>query len=71
MSIFNNLFGQMKVTEKTYNKFINTGEVPINIIRMIAFKVIRQEPLNNQELAIFHDKTHTINEMIIKITENK
>jgi len=66
-----NLFGPVRVTKNTYDQFINTGKVPINVLKMIAFKVIRQETLTQQENAIFVSKTKEINELIIKITNNK
>jgi hypothetical protein len=66
-----NLFGPVRVTTNTYNQFINTGKVPMNVLKMIAFKVIRQETLTQQENAIFVSKTKEINELIIKITNNK
>lgn len=66
-----NLFGPVRVTEKTYNRFIDTGVVPPNVIRMLAFKVIRNEEMNEQEKTIFFNKTREVNEMIIKITNNK
>lgn len=64
-----NLFGPVRVTTNTYERFINTGKVPMNVLKMIAFKVIRQETLTQQEMAIFSNKTGEINELIIKITE--
>jgi hypothetical protein len=67
-NMFKNPFSPIRVTEKTYNKFVDTGEVPSYIIRMIAFKIIKREPLNIQETAIFNNKTDEINKMIIKIT---
>ena len=66
-----NLFGPVRVTKNTYDQFINTGKVPMNVLKMIAFKVIRQETLTQQEMAIFTVKTKEINELIIKITNNK
>lgn len=70
MSIFN-LFGPVRVTTNTYNQYINTGKVPMNVLKMIAFKVIRQETLTQQEMVIFTGKTKEINELIIKISNNK
>jgi len=69
--MFKNLFGPVRVTTNTYNQYINTGKVPMNVLKMIAFKVIRQETLTQQEMSIFTGKTKEINELIIKISNNK
>jgi hypothetical protein len=54
-----------KVTDKIYNKFIDTGQVPDNIIKLLAIKLINNETLNDKELAIFYATTSDINEMIV------
>lgn len=54
-----------KVTDKIYNKFIDTGQVPDVIIKLLAIKLINNEALNAKELAIFYANTADINEMIV------
>lgn len=54
-----------KVTDKIYNKFIDTGQVPDIIIKLLAIKLINNEALNAKELAIFYANTSDINEMIV------
>ena len=54
-----------KVTDKIYNKFIDTGQVPDVIIKLLAIKLINNEVLNAKELAIFYANTSDINEMIV------
>jgi len=71
MSIFNNLFGPVRVTKPIYEQYINHGKVPMNVLKMIAFKIIRNETLNQLEMVIFTGKTKEINELIIKISNNK
>lgn len=66
-----NLFGPVTVTEKVYNRFINTGKVSERIIRMLAFKLMKDEALNWYELTIFYGKTAEINEMIRKLSKDK
>ena len=66
-----NPFRSVSVTEKIYNRFINTGKVSDSIIRMIAIKLMKDEELNWHELTIFYGKTAEINEMIIKLTKDK
>lgn len=58
-----------KVTTKIYNKFIDTGYVPDNIIRLLAIKLIKNEPLNDKELAIFYANTSDVNNMIVVLSK--
>ena len=69
--MFDKLFGLVRVTQTTYNTYINTGNVPMNVLKMIAFKIIKNETLTQQEMVIFTGKTAEINELIRKITNNK
>jgi len=69
--MFDKLFGSVRVTTSTYNQYINSGKVPMNVLKMIAFKIIRNETLNQQEMVIFTGMTKEINELIVKITNNK
>ena len=66
-----NPFRKVEVTEKVYKKFIDTGKVHNSIIRMIAFKLMKDEELNWRELVIFYGKTGEVNEMIRKLTKYK
>ena len=58
-------FSPVEVNDRIYNNFIDNGEVPKKIIRLLAFKVMANEPLNTRELTIFYGKTAEVNEMII------
>lgn len=58
-----------KVTTKIYNKFIDTGYVPDNIIRLLAIKIIKKELLDDKELAIFYANTSNINDLIILLSK--
>jgi len=69
--MFDKLFGSVRVTTSTYNQYINSGKVPMNVLKMIAFKIIRNETLTQQEMVIFTGMTKEINELIVKITNNK
>ena len=64
-----NLFRKVRVTNKIYNKFIDTGKVPNDIITLLALKVIEKRELNEKELAIFFSKTSEINEVIVDISK--
>jgi hypothetical protein len=64
-----NLFKKPKVTEKVYNKFIDTGVVDESILKLIAIKVIESRSLSEWERCIFFDKTSEINTIIVKITK--
>jgi hypothetical protein len=55
------------VNEKVYKHFIDTGEVDPSIIKLIAVKIVKQEPLNKYEHAIFFDKTAEINEELTNL----
>lgn len=61
-------FFRTRVTDKIFDQFVNTGEVPDRILRMIAFKVIKREQMSNNEMAIFIGKTEDINKLIVEIT---
>lgn len=54
----------LKITDSQYEKFVDTGRVSDLMIKIIAFKIIKRERLNEKELAIFYAKTSLINEMI-------
>jgi hypothetical protein len=58
-----------KVTDKIYNKFIDTGQVPDNIIKLLAIKLMKNETLNEKELAIFYATTSEINDMIVVLSK--
>ena len=47
-----------------YDEFINTGNVPEEVLRDIASKVKNRQPLTPEEQAIFADKTARINEIL-------
>jgi hypothetical protein len=56
------------VDQKVCDKFIETGKVSEHYLRVICFKIIKNQPLNEFEKVIFHGKTKEINELIISIT---
>ena len=58
-----------KVTDKIYNKFIDTGQVPDNIIKLLAIKLIKNETLNEKELTIFYATTSDVNNMIVILSK--
>jgi len=58
-----------KVTDKIYNKFIDTGQVSDNIIKLLAIKLIKNETLNEKELAIFYATTSDVNNMIVILSK--
>ena len=61
----------VKVTNKVYNKFVDTENVSDTILRVLAFKVKKQESLSSIEYAIFCGKTSEINEIIVEISLDK
>ena len=66
-----NPFRPIRVTRPIYEQFINTGRIPENILRLIAFKIIKNESLSEMELVIFHGKTQEINELIIQLSKKE
>lgn len=66
----NKFFGPVQVTEKIYNRFIDTGFVPESTIRLLAFKIIDKKELTTEEMAIFCGKTAEVNDMIIQISNS-
>ena len=58
---------QVRVTPKIYQHFVDTGKVPADVLKMIAFKISENEKLTNLEIAIFAGKTAEINELLIVI----
>jgi hypothetical protein len=63
------LFKRVGVTDKIYKKFIDTGKVPNDIIRLLAFKVIENKKLDKQEMVIFFGMTSEVNEMIVALSK--
>jgi hypothetical protein len=59
----------LKITDSQYEKFVNTGKVSDLMMRIIAFKIIKREELNEKELAIFYSKTSLINEIIASVAK--
>lgn len=60
-------FPLIRVNDKIYEKFINTGVVSIEILRLLAFKTIKGIKLNEKEFSIFSNKTKEINDIILNI----
>jgi hypothetical protein len=59
----------LKITDSQYERFVDTGKVSDSMIRIIAFKIIKREELNEKELAIFYSKTSLINEIIASVAK--
>lgn len=68
--MFSNFFKPVEVTEKIYQKFIDTGKVPRSIIHLLAIKIIDGRELNEMEFAIFSNKTSEINNLITEIKKD-
>jgi hypothetical protein len=63
------LFKRVGVTDKIYKRFIDTGKVPNDTIRLLAFKVIENKKLNEQETTIFFGMTSEVNKMIVALSK--
>jgi hypothetical protein len=63
-------FSPIKVTKRIWDRFVDSGEVPVSIIRLLAFKTMKGESLTDQEFAIFCSKTAEVNDMIIQVSQN-
>jgi hypothetical protein len=59
----------LKITDSQYERFVDTGKVSDSMIRIIAFKIIKGEKLDEKELAIFYNKTSLINETIANVAK--
>ena len=64
------LFGPIRVTDRIWDRFVDKGEVPTSIIRLLAFKIMKREELSQREMAIFCANTDAINNMIIQVSQN-
>lgn len=60
------------IPEDVYQRFIDTGDVPMNILETIAQKIKSHTSLSPYETAIFNDKSNTkkINDMLIAEADN-
>ena len=63
------LFKRVGVTDKIYKKFIDTGKVPDDIIRLLAFRVIENKKLSQEEMTIFFGITAEVNKVIVEISK--
>jgi len=66
--LIKDFFRPIQVTDRIWNQFVDRGQVPDSIIRLLAFKTIKRENLTEREFAIFCAKTDAINNMIIQVT---
>ena len=66
-----NIFRPVTLTDKLYNKFVDTGYVPERILRLLAFKIIKGETLTRKEMAVFIEYTSEIEDMIKVIAKDK
>ena len=63
------LFKRVGVTDKIYKKFIDTGKVPDDIIRLLAFRVIENKQLTEKEMVIFFGMTSEVNKVIVEVSK--
>ena len=63
------LFRKVEVTDKIYKKFIDTGKAPEKVIRLLAFKIMKNEELNKKEMAVFFGMTSEVNQMIVALSK--
>lgn len=54
----------VNISDEVYDRFVDSGEVPAEIVTAIAEKVKNKTPLSDRENAIFTDKTSEINTII-------
>ena len=66
-----NIFRPVTLTDKLYNKFVDTGYVPERIIRLLALKIIKAETLTKEEMAVFIEYTSAIEDMIKVLAKEK
>ena len=64
-------FYKPKVTEKIYKNYVDTGNVPAKIIKLLATKVMKAEPLGDWEYAIFCNKVAEVEVKIKELTNNQ
>jgi len=62
--------GEYEVNNKTYLKYIATGQVPQKQLTKLAYKIARKEKLTSQETEIFSGCVREINEIISKFPTN-
>jgi hypothetical protein len=51
--LIKDFFKPVQVTDRIWDRFIDKGQVPDSIIRLLAFKTIKREKLTDREFAIF------------------
>jgi len=59
-----------KINQRVIDHFIETGKVDEIYLRLICFKIIKNQELNELESIIFQGKTKEINELIIDISNS-
>ena len=69
LAMLKRLFKRVGVTDKIYKRFIDTGKVPKDTIRLLAFKVIENKKLDEQETTIFFGMTSEVNKMIVALSK--
>ena len=57
------------ISDRDFNKFVDSGEVSDSIIKCIAYKIMLRKTLSQKEMAIFTNKATKINNFIIKNME--
>lgn len=62
---------RVRLTNRVYDKFVDTGIVPERIIRMLAFKIIKGETLSQREMAVFYACTSDIEDMIKTVSKKE
>ena len=63
------LYKKGKISDRAYRICIDTGKVSDSVIRLLAFKVMKNKKLDEKETTIFFDKTSKVNEMIVVISK--
>ena len=52
------------ISNKVWDKFVDSGEIKNEFIKIISFKIIKGFKLTEREMAILCSKTSEINEII-------
>jgi hypothetical protein len=67
LTIIQMFFKEDRISDRDYNRFVDTGEINQKILTRIAKKVMKTQQLNEREMAIFVGKTSEINEILRNI----
>jgi hypothetical protein len=67
LTIIQMFFKEDEISDRDYNRFVDTGEINQKILTRIAKKVMKNQQLNEREMVIFVGKTSEINEILRNI----